>query len=187
MKLHAVLLACLLGLPGVGNAGVYNLATFTCDSYVNQILNPAPMTQVEDAVDFSMWLFGFAIGRSGDHSIYSNGLQSFGNALDAGCRSSPGASLLEAIASINPSNSNPMDLRDLDCATFWQRQTDMARDDADGARTIMMWLFGFTVGKSGGHVLDTGAVGEFGKTLSKHCTAHPKDSLFDALTKVRMP
>ncbi|MFI4889229.1 MAG: hypothetical protein ACHQIL_01720 [Steroidobacterales bacterium] len=187
MKIHAALLISLSCLPAAGYAGVFNLATFTCDSYENQILNAAPAEQSEDAVNFAMWLFGFAVGRSGDHSIYSNGLQTFGNVLDADCKSRPSASLLDALGSINPANESPMDLKELDCATFESRHTDMMRSDPDSARTIMMWLFGFSVGKSGGRVFDTGAVGDFDKLLAKQCSLHAHASLFDALSAVRMP
>jgi hypothetical protein len=187
MKIHAAVLTCLLCLPAVSSAGVFDLATFTCDSYENQILNASPADQTEDAVNFSMWLFGFAVGRAGDHSIYSNGLQTFGSALDADCRNRPTASLLDAVGSINPANANPMDLKELDCATFETRQADLSRTDADSARTIMMFLYGFSIGKSGGRVLDTAAVGDFDKALTKQCSLHAQGSLFDALTAVRMP
>jgi len=54
MKFSAALLLCLFFLPGVGNAGVFNLATFTCDSYENQILNHPPVESSEDAVNYAM-------------------------------------------------------------------------------------------------------------------------------------
>jgi hypothetical protein len=187
MKIRAALLFGLLGMPGVGYAGVFDLATFTCERYENQILNASPAEQSEDAVNFAMWLFGFAVGRAGGHAIYSNGLQTFGNALDADCKSRPAASLLDALASINPANESPMDLKELDCAAFEARQADLVRTDPDSARTIMMWLFGFSVGKSGGRILDTGAVGDFNRLLAKQCSQRAQGSLFDALTAVRMP
>ncbi len=187
MRIHVALLIGLLCLPAVGHAGVFNLATFTCDSYENQVLNAAPGDQGEDAVNFAMWLFGYAVGRAGDHSIYSNGLQTFGNALDTECKSRPTASLLDALGSINPANANPMDLKELDCATFEARQAEMARTDPESARTIMMWLFGFSVGKSAGRVFDTAAIGDFDKALAKQCAQRTQGSLFDALTAVRLP
>ena len=180
-------LFCLAGLPTRGHAGVFNLASFTCDSYETKILNSPPDAKSEDAVNFAMWLFGYAVGHSGDHAIYSNGLQNFGNALDVDCRSRPSASLFDAVTSINPANEQPMDLRELNCATFEARQSDLAHGDADSARTIMMWLFGFSVGKSGGRTLDTGAVADFDLALGKQCRDHPQGSLFDALTAVRLP
>ena len=134
-----------------------------------------------------MWLFGYAVGHAGDHAIYSNGLQTFGNALDVDCRSRPATSLLDAVSAINPANEQPMDLKELDCATFEVRQGNLAHSDADSARTIMMWLFGFSVGKSGGRVFDTDAIGDFDAALAKQCTNRPQGSLYDALIAVRLP
>ena len=174
-------------LPGMARAGVFSLATFSCDSYENQILNSAPSDKSGDAVDFTMWLFGFAVGHAGDHSIYSKGLQSFGNALEVECKSRPSASLLEALGTVNPANESPMDLKELDCMTFEARDADLAKADAESARTIRMWLFGFSVGKAGGKVFDTMGLDEFDKALAKQCGLHERRSLFDALSAVRIP
>lgn len=187
MKPAIALLLSLIFLPGLSRAGVFNLATFTCDSYENQILNAPAAAQSEDALNFSMWLFGYSVGHAGAHAIYSAGLQAFGNALDVDCRSRPTASLLDAVSAINPANDSPMDLKELDCATFEARQSDLAHSDADSARTIMMWLYGFSVGRSAGRILDTEAVGVFGQALAKLCKSRPQGSLYDALVAVRMP
>jgi hypothetical protein len=176
----------LVWLPGVGNAGVFDLATFSCESYENQILNPAPSGQSEDAVNFSMWLFGFAVGRSGDHSIYSNCLPTFGTALDDECKRRPAATLQDALKSINPTNSSPMDLKELDCTTFEARNADLAKTDPNSARTLRMWLYGFAVGAAGGRVLDTNALDEFDKAFTKQCSLKARGSLFDALTAAGM-
>jgi hypothetical protein len=186
MKHSAALLICLFFLPGVGNAGVFNISTFTCDSYENQILNHPPAESSEDAVNYAMWLFGYAIGRKGDHSIYSNGLQTFGTALDEECKRRPTASVLDALGSIDPANENPMDLKELDCATFETRHADMAKSDLASARTIMMWLYGFSTAKAGGRVVDTDAVDDFDKALAKQCSKHAQGTLYDALIAVRM-
>lgn len=187
MKSTLALLFCLFCLPGLSRAGVFNLATFTCDSYENQILNAPPEPKAEDAINFAMWLFGYAVGHAGDHAIYSNGLQAFGNALDVECKGQPTKSLLDALSGINPANDSPMDLKELSCATFEARQGDLAHGDPDSARTIMMWLYGFSVGRSGGRVLDTDAVGAFDQTLAKRCKDHPQGSLYEALAPVRVP
>jgi HdeA/HdeB family len=186
MKLVAALLLGLLCLPGVGRAGVFDLATFSCDSYENQILNPSLVGQSEDAVNFSMWLFGFAVGRSGGHSIYSNGLQTFGTALDDECKRRPTAALQDALKSIDPANSSPMDLKELDCSTFEARNADLAKSDPNSARTIRMWLYGFAVGAAGGRVLDTNGLDDFDNSITKQCTQHATGSLFDALTAARI-
>ena len=187
MNTPAALLLCLFCLPGMASAGVFNLAAFTCDSYENQILNAAPTDKSEDAVNFSMWLFGFAVGHAGDHSIYSKGLQSFGNALEVDCKSRPSASLLEALGAVNPAYESPMDLKELDCATFEARNAELAKTDAESARTIRMWLFGFSVGKAGGRVFDTEGLDEFDKALKKQCGLRKQHSLFDALSAVGIP
>jgi hypothetical protein len=186
MKLSTALLWGLVCLPGVGKAGVFDLAAFSCDGYENQILNPSPTGQSEDAVNFSMWLFGFAVGRSGDHSIYSNGLQTFGTTLDDECKRRPSATLQDALKSINPSNSSPMDLKELDCTTFEARNADLAKTDPNSARTIRMWLYGFAVGAAGGRVLNTNGLDDFDKAFTTQCSLHAKGSLFDALTAARM-
>ena len=187
MKTLAALLLCLFCVPGIARAAVFNLATFTSDSYENQILNAAPTDKSEDAVNFTMWLFGFAVGHAGDHSIYSKGLQSFGNALEVDCKGRPSASLLEALGTVNPANESPMDLKELDCATFETRNADLAKADVDSARTIRMWLFGFSVGKAGGKVFDTEGLDDFDKALKKQCDLHEQRSVFDALSAVRIP
>jgi hypothetical protein len=186
MKTPAALLLSLFCLAGIARAGVFNLATLTCDSYENQILNAAPSDKSEDAVNFTMWLFGFAVGHAGDHSIYSKGLQSFGNALDVECKSRPSASLLEALAAVNPANESPMDLKELNCGTFEQRNADLAKTDTESARTIRMWLFGFSVGKAGGKVFESDGLDEFDKALTKQCGSHEQRSLFDALSAIRI-
>jgi hypothetical protein len=186
MKIYSALALGLLWIPCASNAGVFNLATFTCESYENQILNPAPAQQSEDAINFAMWLFGFTAARAGGHAIDSNGLQAFGNALDADCKSRPAASLLDAVAAIKPANVNSLNLNELDCATFESRHEELLRSDPESAKTIMMWLFGFTVGKAGGHVFDTAAVTDFAKTLATQCIQHAQGSLFDALSAVKI-
>jgi len=186
MRPSAALLFCLICLPGVGNAGVFDLATFSCEGYENQILNPSAVGQTEDAVNFSMWLFGFAVGRSGGHSIYSNGLQTFGTALDDECRRRPAAMLQDALKSINPANSSPMDLKEVDCTAFEARNSDLAKTDPYSARTIRMWLYGFAVGAAGGRVLDTNGLDDFDRSFTKQCGLHARGSLFDTLTAARM-
>lgn len=172
-------------IPCASNAGAVDLATFSCASYQDQILNAAPADQSEDALNFSMWLFGYAVARSGDHAIYGNGLQAFGNALDEECKSRPAASLLDAVAAIKPNGTNPMDLRELDCATFESRHADLVRSDHESARTIMMWLFGFAAGKAGGQVIDSSLVDDFAKALAAQCAKRSTGSVFDALVAVK--
>ncbi len=185
---HVCALAASL-LPSVGRGAQLNLSTLTCDKYETQIMNPAsapaPTAASPDALNLLMWLFGFTVARSGAHVMYGNALPAFANGLDEQCKSHPAMSLLDAVAVVPLRRANPMDLSTLGCATFESRDADMRRTDIDSADTIMMWLFGFAVGKSGGHRLDAGALPKFRAALAAKCAELPKDSLFDALTAVR--
>jgi len=131
-----------------------------------------------------MWLFGYSVAKSGSHYMYGEALAGFGFALDAECKNNPGESLQDALAAVKPSSKNPMDLSSLDCATFSARHVDLARTDAESAKTIMMWLFGFAVASSGSHVYDPGAFGAFGPALLAECAKRPERSLFDTLSAV---
>lgn len=181
------LVAALALAPRSGHAAALNLATLSCDKYENEIL-PAAGTDAggtakgADSINTVMWLFGYAVAKSGDHMMYGDALTSFGFALDAACRNQPSLSLLEAVSLVTPKHDKPMNLNSLTCSTFESRHADSQKNDPDSAATIMMWLFGFSVGKSGGHMFDAGAVDGFESTLKQECAGHPEESLFDALT-----
>lgn len=199
----AVALGFILASPC--SAAQLNLATLSCDKYENEIVgtpataespsDPAPKGPVEvpaaplrpDAINTVMWLFGFSVAKAGEHVMYGDALASFGFALDAECKSNPGANLLQAVAVVRPKRDKPMDLASLNCATFESRHAESAKTDADSAKTIMMWLFGFSVGLSGNHVFDTDGVDRFAAALQTQCTRNPNDSLFDVLTGVSHP
>ncbi len=55
---------------------------------------------------------------------------------------------------------------------------------ADGINTVM-WLFGYSVGKSGAHVMYGDALAGFGFALDAECKNNPAESLMDALGKVK--
>jgi HdeA/HdeB family len=131
-----------------------------------------------------MWLFGYSVAKSGEHVMYGDALTSFGFALDAECKNNPSSSLLEAVTSIRPKRDKPMDLTTLSCATFESRHVESTRTDPESADTIMMWLFGYSVGQSGSHLFDASALAHFATTLQARCAQHPDDSLFDALAAV---
>jgi hypothetical protein len=178
-----LLLACLL--PGVGRAADINLATLSCDKYENEIL---PSTgSAPDPINTVMWLFGFSVAKAGEHVMYGDALTSFGFALDAECKNNPSTSLLQALTTIRPKRDKPMDLTALSCATFESRHADSSRTDPDSANTIMMWLFGYSVGQSGSHFFSADALGHFASALQTRCEQHPDDSLFDALAAVTKP
>jgi hypothetical protein len=134
-----------------------------------------------------MWLYGYAVAHSGRHAMYSNGLPAFGNALDAECRNRTDESLLNAVIAVKPDNDNPMDLSELDCATFEARHQEMSRTDSESAKTIMMWLFGFSAGLSAGQVINPAALPEFDAALAAQCSRRAGQSLYEALVAVKMP
>jgi len=182
----ALLTICAL-LPSIGRAGPLNFASLRCDKYESEIMNAPPGTSGEDAINVVMWLFGWSVGKSGAHVMYGDALQQFGNALDAACKTSPTSSVLDALSAVKPNASNPMDLAALSCVTFEARHLDMSRTDPESATTIMMWLYGFSVGRNGGNVLDSSQVGPFDAALAARCNQHTGESLLDALAAVKVP
>lgn len=177
-------------------AGELNLATLSCDKYENEIIGAtgegatgqdADASKRADSIDTVMWLFGFSVAKAGDHVMYGDALTSFGFALDAECKNNPSNSLLTAITTIRPKRDKPMDLTTLNCATFESRHQESARTDPQSANTIMMWLFGYSVGQSGSHLFDAAGVQRFAAALQTRCTQHPDDSLFDALAALNAP
>jgi hypothetical protein len=208
MRVLAILLISLAaaGLFATASpAAQLNLATLSCDKYENEIVGTpdaassgsdaptrgpvlAPATAPRpDAINTVMWLFGFSVAKAGNHVMYGDALASFGFALDAECKNSPSSSLLQAVTSVSPNRDKPMDLATLDCETFESRHAESAKSDPDSAKTIMMWLFGFSVGLSGNHVFDTDGVDRFTAALRTQCTQRPSDSLFDVLSALARP
>ncbi len=187
MKKYSIAIAlatCLL--PVISRAGVLNLATLTCIKYQNEVLNSSSSNQAPDSINTVMWLFGYAVGKSGAHVMYGDALSKFGFALDSECKDNPTESLLNAISVVKPDSKNPMDLSTLQCATFESRHKDLVGSDRDSATTIMMWLFGFSVAKSGSHMFDADSMAYFEPALQAECTKHPESSLFDALAAVKI-
>jgi len=182
-----LLLACLI--PVIGRAGELNLATLSCDKYENEILPSLGSAQntdpaKPDSINTVMWLFGYSVAKLGEHVMYGDALMSFGFALDAECKNNPSTSLLEALTAVRPKHDKPMDLTALNCATFESRHVESARTDPDSATTIMMWLYGYSVGQSGSHFFNAGGAAHFASALQTRCEQHPDDSLFDALVAV---
>jgi hypothetical protein len=175
------ILAALLLLPGIGRAAEVDLGTMSCANYRTEMSSSAAPTLSADPINTMMWLFGFAVARSGAHVMYGGALAGFGFALDAECSNHPNESLLRAIAAVKPDSSNPMDLATLDCATFVSRHVDLTKSDAESANTLMMWLFGFSVATSGSQIFDTEGLAAFEPTLLTECGKHPDHSVFDAL------
>jgi len=180
-------IACLICLfPCASRAAQLNLATLTCAKYENEILPAAVSNPTADTINTVMWLFGYSVAKSGGHVMYPDALTPFGFALDGECKSNPAESMLDALAIVKPETQNPRNLATLECAVFAARHVELARTDPESATTIMMWLFGFSVARSGSHIFDADLLSRFQGALLAHCTKHPDSSLFDALGAVRI-
>ena len=189
----SLLAACLLSaclLPLASRAAELNLATLSCDKYENEIVgsaegSPAPdPAKRPDPIDTVMWLFGYSVGVAGDHVMYGDALTSFGFALDAQCRNNPSTSLLQALGTVRPKRDKPMDLMTLNCKSFEARHAESIQSDPSSANTIMMWLFGYSVARSGSHIFDASKVAPFATALQNRCGEHPEESLYDILADV---
>ncbi|MHB8478538.1 MAG: hypothetical protein ACYDBZ_19935 [Steroidobacteraceae bacterium] len=182
-----LLIGCLIfaAVPCACRAAPLNLATLTCGKYENEVLPAAAANPTADSINTVMWLFGYSVAKSGGHVLYPDALAPFGFSLDNECKSNPAETLLEALSIVKPEAKNPMDLGTLECATFAARHTDFMRTDPESATTIMMWLFGFSVARSGSHIFDADALGSFQATLLADCAGHPGISLLEALTAAK--
>jgi len=185
MKISAAIALSLFLLPCMSRAGELNLATLTCGKYENEVLPAAAVNPSADSLDTVMWLFGYSVARSGAHVMYSDALAPFGFALDNECKSNPAESLLDALAIVKPESKHPMDLTNVECGPFASRHVELARTDAESAKTIMMWLFGFSVGRSGSHIFDANSLSLFQTALLADCAKHPNQPLLGALSAVK--
>jgi hypothetical protein len=185
MKIAGTLVFCLCCLPGMSHAAAVNLATLSCAKYPGEVMAPGTASPAADPINTMMWLFGYSVARSGAHVMYGDALAGFGFALDAECKNNPGEKLLDALAKVKPDNKNPMDLTMLPCATFAARHVDLKGSDPESAGTIMMWLYGFAVAKSGGHSYDPSGLANFEASLMADCAKYPDRNLFDALSMVK--
>ena len=185
-----LLAACLI--PLASRAAEINIATLSCDKYENEMVGSpdgsaaaaAAPSQRADSIDTVMWLFGYSVGKAGEHVMYGDALTSFGFALDAECRNNPSTSLLQALAAVRPKRDKPMDLMTLNCKDFESRHAESMQSDASSANTLMMWLFGYSVAQSGSHVFDANKAAPFAATLQNRCTLHPEESLYEVLMAV---
>jgi hypothetical protein len=161
-----------------------DLAAVSCAKYENEVLASTVPGYAADPIDTVMWLFGFSVAKSGERVMYGDSLRAFGFALDAECKNSPTTSLLDAVSTVKSKRDNPMDLTRLDCPTFETRHVALRKSDPESANTLTMWLFGYSVGISGSHILDAGSLSKFDAALDERCTTHPQDTLFDALAAI---
>jgi HdeA/HdeB family len=187
MRILAAIALSLWLFPCMIRAGELNLATLTCTKYENEVLPAAATNPTADSLNTVMWLFGYSVAKSAGHVMYPDALAPFGFALDNECKSNPIESLLDALASVKPEAKNPMNLATLECAVFASRHIEMAKSDPESANTIMMWLFGFSVAKSGSHLFDADSLAAFQTALLADCAKRPSVSLYDALGTVKIP
>ncbi len=179
------LLICFLA-PCASRADVLNLATLSCAKYENEVLPAAADSTTADSINTVMWLFGYAVAKSGAHVLYPDALAPFGFALDGECKTNPVETLLEALTVVKPETKNPMNLTTVECATFATRHVAMAQSDPESANSIMMWLFGFSTARTGSHLFDADSLGSFQTALLDHCAKHADSSLFDALSAIKL-
>ncbi len=187
MKLLIAAAICLIALPCIGRAGELNLATLSCAEYESQVLPAAASNASADTLDTVMWLFGYSVAASGAHVLYSDALAPFGFALDNECKSNPGENMLDALRIVKPETRNPMNLANVECSSFAARHEEFARTDAESAKTIMMWLFGFAVAASGGHLFDADSLHAFEAALLGDCAKHPNATVLKTLRTVKIP
>jgi hypothetical protein len=187
MRILAAMVLSVCLFPCMGRAAELNLATLTCAKYENEVLPAAATSPTADSLNTVMWLLGYSVAKSGGHVMYPDALAPFGFALDNECKSNPVESLLDALASVKPEAKNPMNLATLDCAVFAPRHINMAKSDPESAETVMMWLFGFSVAKSGSHLFNADSLDAFQTALLADCAKRPNVSLFDALSTLKMP
>ena len=185
MRLSGVLILCICCHAGISRAAEVNIATLSCVKYQNEVIAPPVAAPGSDPINTMMWLFGYSVAKSGAHVMYGDALAAFGFALGAECKNNPTESLFDALSAVKPDAKNPMDLNGLECQTFAARHLDLKKSDAESADTIMMWLFGFSVAKSGSHILDAASLGVFEEALMADCKKYPGRNLFDALSAVK--
>jgi hypothetical protein len=186
MKFPAAIAFIICLAPCASRADVLNLATLSCAKYENEVLPAAASSTTADSLNTVMWLFGYAVAKSGAHVMYPDALAPFGFALDGECKSNPLETLLDALSIVKPETKNPMDLTAVECATFGPRHVGMEKSDPESANTIMMWLFGFSTARSKSHLFDADSLGAFQAALLDHCAKHADSSLFDALSTVKL-
>jgi hypothetical protein len=182
MRFLGVLIFMAILLPRQSRAEQLNLASVSCAKYENEVLTAASPSPNADPINTVMWLFGFSVAQSGERVMYGDSLTAFGFALDSECKNNPTSTLLEAVHATKSKRNNPMDLTRLDCATFETRHVALSKSDPESANTLTMWLFGYSVGLSGSHILDADFLNKFDAGLNDRCTKHPDDSLYDALS-----
>jgi hypothetical protein len=84
------------------------------------------------------------------------------------------------------SGAGELNLATLSCSKYENEVLPAAATNptADSLNTVM-WLFGYSVAKSGAHVMYPDALAPFGFALDNECKSNPVESLLDALAIVK--
>jgi hypothetical protein len=84
------------------------------------------------------------------------------------------------------SRAAPLNLATLSCEKYENEvlPASLTNPTADNINTVM-WLFGYSVAKSGAHVMYPEALTAFGFALDGECKSNPVESLLDALAIVK--
>ena len=84
------------------------------------------------------------------------------------------------------SRAAELNLATLSCARYENEVLPAAASSptADSINTVM-WLFGYSVAKSGAHVMYPDALTAFGYALDGECKSNPIESVLDALAIAR--
>lgn len=82
--------------------------------------------------------------------------------------------------------ATPVNLATLSCQKYQNEvlATPGANQQVDPINTVM-WLFGYSVAKTGAHVMYGDALSSFGFALDAICKSNPNESLQDALAAVK--
>src|SRR6202011_4116295 len=84
------------------------------------------------------------------------------------------------------SRAAELNLATLSCGKYENEVLPAAASNptADSLNTVM-WMFGYSVAKSGAHVMYPEALAPFGFALDNECKSNPAESLLDALAIVK--
>src|ERR1700724_3883078 len=96
------------------------------------------------------------------------------------------AAALCLCAASGMSRAEEINLATLTCGKYENEVLPAAATNptADSINTVM-WLFGSSVAKSGGHVLYPDALAPFGFALDNECKSNPIETMLEALTIVK--
>lgn len=101
---------------------------------------------------------------------------------------STAAAVIALIAYLTPcaSRADILNLATLSCGKYENEVLPAAATSAtaDSINTVM-WLFGYSVAKSGAHVMYPDALAPFGFALDGECKTNPVETLLDALAVVK--